>query len=158
MRATSGQKKESDSKKQHSRIAATFGVFVSQIVQQAEANMNLTPRFKSWVVVVILGVISSAVWDAIKAATAIPHYISFHPSFLRVVDVAYSIALASFAFILGSRRANDALSLPPFRPKIVPVRWGRTPDNRCGLFIRNDGGVTLVLRAQHDLRNASIAT
>lgn len=30
-------------------------------------------------------------------------------------------------------------SIPADRPKIIPVRFGRTPDNRCGLAVRNDG-------------------
>jgi hypothetical protein len=30
-------------------------------------------------------------------------------------------------------------SISPDRPKITPVRFGRTPDNRYGLFVRNDG-------------------
>jgi hypothetical protein len=31
--------------------------------------------------------------------------------------------------------------LPVLRPKIYPVRYDATPDNRGGLFIRNDGEV-----------------
>jgi hypothetical protein len=30
-------------------------------------------------------------------------------------------------------------SISSDRPKIVPIRFGRTPDNRFGLFVRNDG-------------------
>jgi hypothetical protein len=30
-------------------------------------------------------------------------------------------------------------TLPALRPRIAPVKWGRAPDNRCGLFVRNDG-------------------
>ncbi len=33
----------------------------------------------------------------------------------------------------------EADSIPSDRPKIIPVRFGRTADNRYGLFLRNDG-------------------
>jgi hypothetical protein len=39
----------------------------------------------------------------------------------------------------SENKTPDALSLPAQRPKIVPLRFGRTADNRYGLFVRNDG-------------------
>jgi len=40
---------------------------------------------------------------------------------------------------LDERLASEESALPVLRPKIIPIRWGRTPDNRFGLFVRNHG-------------------
>jgi hypothetical protein len=40
---------------------------------------------------------------------------------------------------LSEREAARESTLPALRPKIVPFKWGRTPDNHTGLFVRNDG-------------------
>jgi len=37
------------------------------------------------------------------------------------------------------RLTKEEFALPALRPKVVPVRWGQTPDRRFGLFVRNDG-------------------
>jgi hypothetical protein len=41
---------------------------------------------------------------------------------------------------------KSTASLAANRPKIVPVRFGRSADNRYGLFVRNDGEPALDLR------------
>jgi hypothetical protein len=40
---------------------------------------------------------------------------------------------------LDQERKARETQLPAARPKIVPIRWGKGPDRRTGLIIRNDG-------------------
>jgi hypothetical protein len=101
--------------------------------------MISSSRAKGWVVVVVLGVVSAAVWDGIKVATANLTHTSLRFSFVHLIDVAYSVGLASFAYFLGARKKKEPTTMPELRPKVVPVRWGRSSDNHCGLFLRNDG-------------------
>lgn len=40
---------------------------------------------------------------------------------------------------LSEMETAKEATLPALRPRIAPVKWGRAADNRCGLFVRNDG-------------------
>lgn len=40
---------------------------------------------------------------------------------------------------LEQERKRRETELPAARPKIVPVKWGKTADGRSGLILRNDG-------------------
>jgi hypothetical protein len=43
-------------------------------------------------------------------------------------------------------------ALPSLRPKVVPVKFGRTPDSKYGLFVRNDGEPALDLSLQEPIQ------
>ena len=103
--------------------------------------MSISPRVKAPLLTVSLGIISAALWDGLKKAwPAIPNALQF-PTFLHLSDLIYSIVVAGIGVYLGSRfiGRSTLTELPALRPKIIPVRCGRTPDNRFGLFVRNDG-------------------
>jgi hypothetical protein len=47
--------------------------------------------------------------------------------------------IATLELRLNEIEAKRESALPAARPKVVPVRFGRTPDNKYGLFLRNHG-------------------
>jgi hypothetical protein len=123
-----------------SNIATLVGLWVAYIAAPASVQATIGH------VLLIAGAITSVVLYLALAFVALR---SGEQSTLeQAPDQGHALRaaeqrIANLETELEQERKAREKQLPTARPKIVPVRWGKTPDRRSGLVLRNDGELAL---------------